>query len=123
MPLTYRFEVTNAAGAVVENVVVPGGAGSTSRTVTAELDSEAPYQWRVRPEYQGTAGPWTARAAFVSPPSEGYLKGAELYDPLMNGKTIGTIVGPVTFIPGVGVQARNVRQPHRLRASGAAGGW
>jgi hypothetical protein len=104
VPLTYRFELTNAAGAVVEDVVVPGGAGSTSRTVTADLDSEAPYQWRCRPEYQGTAGPWTARAAFVSPPSEGYLKGAELYDPLVNGKTVGTIVGPVTFIPGVGVR-------------------
>jgi hypothetical protein len=104
VPLTYRFEVTNAAGAVVEDVVVAGGAGSTSHTVTNTLDSEAPYQWRVRPEYQGTAGPWSARAAFISPPSEGYLKGAELYDPLMNGKTIGTIVGPVTFIPGVGVK-------------------
>lgn len=104
VPLSYRFELTNAAGAVVEDVVVPGGAGSTSRQVTADLDSEAPYQWRCRPEYQGTAGPWTARASFVSPPSEGYLKGAELYDPLMNGKTIGTIVGPVTFIPGVGVR-------------------
>ena len=83
---------------------MPAGAGTTSRTVTADLDSEAPYQWRVRPEYQGTAGPWSARAAFVSPPSEGYIKGGELYDPLINGKTIGTIVGPVTFIPGVGVR-------------------
>jgi hypothetical protein len=104
VPLLYRFEVTNAAGAVVEDVVVPGGAGSTSHTVAAALDSEAPHQWRARPEYQGTAGPWTAKAAFVSPPSEGYLKGAELYDPLINGKTVGTIVGPVTFIPGVGVR-------------------
>jgi hypothetical protein len=104
VPLSYRFELTNAAGATVENVLVAGGSGTTSRIVTADLDSEAPYQWRVRPEYQGTAGPWSARVSFVSPASNGYLRGGELYDPLINGKTIGTIVGPVTFIPGVGVR-------------------
>ena len=103
-PLTYRFEVTNAAGAVIENAVVAGGAGTTSHTIAAELESEQNYQWRARPEYQGTAGPWAARQAFVSPQSQGYLRGGELYDPLTNGKTIGTIVGPVTFIPGVGVR-------------------
>jgi hypothetical protein len=103
-PLSYRFELTNAAGAVVENVVVPSGSGTTSRTVAADLDSEVPHQWRVRPEYQGTPGPWSAVATFVSPASTGYLRGGELYDPLINGKTIGTVVGPVTFIPGVGAR-------------------
>jgi hypothetical protein len=103
-PLSYRFEVTNAAGAVVENALVAGGSGTTSHTIAAELDSEASYQWRVRPEFQGNAGPWSARNAFVSPQSVGYMRGAELYDPLTNGKTIGSIVGPVTFIPGVGVR-------------------
>jgi hypothetical protein len=104
VPLSYRFELTNAAGAIVENILVPAGSGTTSRTVTADLDSEAPYEWRVRSEYDGTPGPWSARASFISPISEGYIKGWELYDPLTNGKTIGTIVGPVTFIPGVGVR-------------------
>jgi hypothetical protein len=103
-PLSYRFEVINAAGAVIESVVVAGGSGTTSHTIAAELESEANYQWRARPELQGTAGPWSAMAAFVSPQSQGYLRGGELYDPLTNGKTIGTIVGPVTFIPGVGVR-------------------
>jgi hypothetical protein len=104
--LAYRFELTNAAGAVVENVLVAAGSGTTSRTVAADLDSEVPYQWRVRPEHQatGTAGPWSARATFLSPPSVGYMKGAELYDPIMNGTTIGRVVGPVTFIPGVGAR-------------------
>ena len=116
VPLSYRFELTNAAGAVVENILVPSGAGTTSRTVTADLDSEAPYQWRVRPEYQGTAGPWSARASFVSPPSEGYIKGAELYDPLTNGRTIGHHRRPGDVHPGRRREARNLRQPHRLRA-------
>jgi len=102
--LQYRFEVTNAAGAVVENALVNGGSGTTSRTVAATLDGDATYSWRVRPEYQGTAGPWSARFSFIAPQTTGYLRGAELYDPLTNGTTIGTVVGPVTFIPGVGAK-------------------
>jgi hypothetical protein len=104
VPLSYRFELTNAAGAVVENVLVAGGSGTTSRTVAADLDSESPYTWRARAEFQGTAGPWTGSATFISPASVGYLRGGELYDPLINGKTIGQIVGSVDFIPGVGAR-------------------
>ena len=104
VPFSYRFELSNPAGAIVENVLVAGGAGTTSRTVAADLDSEVPYTWRVRAEYQGNAGPWTGSATFISPASQGYLRGGELYDPLINGKTVGNIVGPVTFIPGVGVR-------------------
>jgi hypothetical protein len=104
VPFSYRFELSNPAGAVVENVLVAGGAGTTSRTVAADLDSEVPYTWRVRAEYQGNAGPWTGSATFISPTSQGYIRGPELYDPLINGKTVGTVVGPVTFIPGVGVR-------------------
>jgi len=102
--LSYRFELTDAAGAVVENVVVEGGSGNTGYTVTTALDGEQTYQWRARAEYQGVAGPWSGRQAFVSPLSEGYIRGNELYDPLNNGKTVGTIHGPVTFIPGVGAR-------------------
>jgi hypothetical protein len=104
VPLSYRFELTNASGAVVENVVVAGGAGATSRVVAADLDSEAAYTWRARAEYQGAAGPWSGSATFVSPVGEGYIRGGELYDPLINGKTVGTIIGPTTFIPGVGLR-------------------
>ena len=35
---------------------------------------------------------------------DAYIRGNELYDPLIDGKTIGTIHGPVTFIPGLGVR-------------------
>jgi hypothetical protein len=104
VPLTYRFELTNEGGGVVESVVVDGGAGSTVRAVTAELEGERMYQWRARAEYQGVAGPWSGRQSFVSPQSEGYIRGNELYDPLINGKTVGEIHGPVQFIPGVGVK-------------------
>jgi hypothetical protein len=104
VPLSYRIEVTNAAGANVETAVVAGGTNATSRPVTAALDGEQAYQWRVRAEYQGNAGPWSAVQSFVAPVNDGYIRGNELYDPLINGKTIGEVHGPVTFIPGVGVR-------------------
>ena len=42
--------------------------------------------------------------SFVAPLNTGYLVGNELYDPLINGKTVGTPSGPVTFVPGVGLR-------------------
>ena len=36
--------------------------------------------------------------------SGGYIRDNEVFDPLTNGRTVGEIVGPVTFIPGVGVR-------------------
>jgi hypothetical protein len=110
-PLSYRFELTRG-GTLVETAVVGSGPGTTSYTIVAELEGEVTYEWRARAEYhgtaqaaaQGTAGPWATKAAFVAPQTAGYMKGAELYDPLINGTTIGTVVGPVTFIPGVGAR-------------------
>jgi hypothetical protein len=104
VPLSYRFELTDAAGAVVENVVVESGSGSTVYAVTTALEGEQMYQWRARAEYQGVGGPWSTRQAFVSPQSEGYIRGNEIYDPLINGKTVGEIHGAVQLIPGVGAK-------------------
>jgi len=104
VPLQYRFEIYDAAGTAVHSASVGSGAGATAYTVPIDLEGEKPYSWSVRTEYQGSAGPWSARAAFVAPTSNGYIRGTELYDPLNNGRSIGNVVGPVTFIPGVGVK-------------------
>lgn len=104
VPLSYRFELMNSTGALVETALVAGGPTSTARTVAAQLEGERTYQWRVRAEFQGIPGPWAAVQSFVAPPNDGYIRGAELYDPLINGKTVGEIHGPVTFIPGVGLR-------------------
>ena len=105
-PLSYRFQVFNAGGAQVYNspLVAGGSSGTTSHAVTASLDGDQTYQWQARAEYNGAAGPWSARESFVAPVNDGYIKGSELYDPLINGRTIGEIHGPVTFLPGVGVK-------------------
>src|SRR6266567_994321 len=91
VPLSYRIDVMNAGGGNVESAVVGGGASSTSRVVTAALEGEKTYQWRVRAEYQGVAGPWSTVQSFIAPPNDGYVRGNELYDPLNNGQTVGTI--------------------------------
>jgi hypothetical protein len=106
LPLSYRFEVYNAAGArVYQSALVPSGAGgTTAHIVTTPLEGEQTYQWQSRAEYDGAAGPWGPRAAFFLEATNGYIRGNELYDPLINGQTIGQIHGPVTFIPGLGVR-------------------
>ena len=105
-PLSFRFETINAAGATVESVLEAPGAGTTSHTVTAGLEGDLTYRWRARPEYQGTAGPWSAYQAFVASQTDAYNRPGALYDPLTNGKTIGRIGGSgnVTWVPGQGIR-------------------
>ena len=98
--LQYRFQVFNASGSLVQEGVV----NSPSFTITADLDFDARYTWRTRAEAEGAFGPWSTTASFLSPEGGGYIRGNELYDPLYDGKTVGVIHGPVTFIPGVGVK-------------------
>ncbi len=103
--LTYRFEIYNGGGALVHTGFSGSGSGgTTSYAPEADLEGEKPYQWRARAEYQGAGGPWSEQASFVAPTTTGYIRGSEVYDPLTQGKTVGDIHGPVTFIPGVGVK-------------------
>lgn len=106
LPATYRFQVFNAAGVLAYEAanVASGGSGITAHTVTATLEGDQAYSWRARAEIGSETGPWSDRANFVAPATNGYIRGAELYDPLMNGKTVGTMNGPLTFIPGVGLK-------------------
>ena len=103
---TYRIQVLNAGGTLAYEVanLAQGGAGVTAHTITASLEGDRPYSWRARAEHDGAIGPWSAAANFVAPASTGYIRGNELYDPLVNGKTVGSMVGPLTFIPGVGLK-------------------
>ena len=104
----YRFQVFNAAGArVYESPLVnQGSGGTTSHTVTATLDSDQTYSWWARAELSQTFTAWSPRnnATFVSPANTGYITGNELYDPLINGRTVGELHGPVQFIPGLGLK-------------------
>jgi hypothetical protein len=107
-PLSYRFEIYNPSGTRIHaSGLVPEGSGGTTAYVvplSVELEPEQVHEWQARAEAEGEAGPWSPRASFLSAPAVGHLRGNELYDPLINGKTVGEISGPVTFIPGVGVR-------------------
>ncbi len=103
VPLTYRFEIYDGSTKVYTSGLVPAGSSTTSDIPSANLTVDKAYQWQARAEYQGAVGPWsTPRASFIASTTSGYIRGNEVYDPLIDGKTVGTIYGPVTFIPGVG---------------------
>jgi len=83
VPLQYRFQVMNAAGTIVAQALVP----STSWTVAATLAPNATHTWRVRSEYLGEAGPWSATLSFIT------VDPAIINDPLTNGTTTGARIG------------------------------
>jgi hypothetical protein len=107
LALAYDWEVYDAAGTKVRTEVVNGTSWKA-----LGLNYEQRYTWRVRAtaSYLGTDGkavdtygPWSNFGSFITPQNVGYIRGNELYDPLFNGKTVGTIVGPAHFVPGVGL--------------------
>ncbi len=103
-PVTYRYEIRNEAGATVVTGTQAAAAGATtSIPVSGALAYDSDHSWRVRAEYNGAFGPWSAYAAFKTPAGS-YINGNEVLDVLSDGKTIGQAVGGVTFLPGVGAQ-------------------
>ncbi len=103
---SYEYEVKNAAGSVVY-ARVTGGVGSgpnnVEHTVEGSLEFDAAHTWRVRAVVPGAVGPWSAAASFRTP-SGGYISASEIFDPLTNGRTIGTPSGPVNFLAGKGAE-------------------
>jgi hypothetical protein len=114
--LVYHLEIKNGGG----TTVCTGTATSSGSTVTVRptctIDFDTNYTWRIRAAATNSAavGPWSAAASFRSP-SGGYIRPQEVFDPLTNGKTVGEIIGPVTFIPGVGVRLEDFESHIRYR--------
>lgn len=101
----YRFQVIIEGTIVHDTVVGQTSSSTTSWQVPADLPTDKQVRWRARAELESAFGPWSSDATFLSPEKlEGYIRGNEVYDPLIDGKTVGVPVGSVTFIPGVGVQ-------------------
>ena len=104
--LSHRFEIYNDAKTkVCDSGLISGSGPTVSFTATScTLAFDAPHTWRVRAEYQGGVGPWSADASFKSP-AGGYIRGNELFDPLTNGpSTVMSASSGVTWLPGVGVR-------------------
>jgi hypothetical protein len=115
---TYEFQISDTStfsattvsstiqgfDAQVGKTGVPeGSGGKTSFTVESDLQPTTAFFWRAR-AIQGTAtGPWSDTFKFKSK-LVGFNRAGELYDPLIHGETIGTIVGSATFLPGQGLR-------------------
>ncbi len=103
---SYEFEIRNSAGGVVYSRVTGGGAAgpdNVSHAVEGALEFDQPHTWRARASFGGEVGPWSVAASFRTP-SGGYIRDNELFDPLTNGRTVGSPSGPTQFIPGKGVE-------------------
>jgi len=114
---TYEFQVsdkndfstTSSPGpfpVLARQTGIPEGSGTTSYTPDFDLQPATRLFWRAR-LVQGTdVSDWTTTRSFNTA-IVGYNRPGELYDPLVFGNTIGTIVGSTTFIAGQGIRLNN----------------
>jgi len=115
---TYEFQVsdtTSFTSATTSSVitgfnaqvgktgVAEGANGKTSWTPDSDLQPTTVFFWRARAVQGSATGPWSDTFQFKSK-LVGFNRPGELYDPLIHGETVGTIVGSGTFIPGKGLQ-------------------
>jgi hypothetical protein len=101
-PLAYRFQI------LLNGQVVKESRRSSLRWPLPDLESNTTYSWRVRGEQGPFFGPWMAEWTFkTAEQPDGYIRGGELYDPLVDGKSVGILHGPVTLIPGRGAKMEN----------------
>ena len=92
--LAFDFELYDSNNVKVRTEVVNG-----TTWVVRGLDFEGHYTWRVRGTSDDAYGPWSTFGSFTTPSNKGYIRGNELFDPLTNGQTVGTLLNDVTFLP------------------------
>jgi len=97
--LSYQFQIRSGSTVVFDSGIVGGiGNGPTQVQFTPNvaLTPDATFTWRARAAFGASVGPWSSDATFKSPVG-GFIRGNELFDPLVGGRTVGQIVGPATF--------------------------
>jgi hypothetical protein len=95
--------VTGFAVAASKTGIPEGTGGKTSWTPDSDLQPTTAFFWRARATQGTSTGPWSETAKFKSR-LVGFIRAGELYDPLIHGDTVGTLVGSAHFVPGKGVQ-------------------
>jgi hypothetical protein len=83
--------------------VAEDGSGKTSFDLPDDLQPTTRFYWRARVHQGSTDGPWSSTRSFKTQ-IQGYNRPGELYDPLINGQTVGALVGSVTLAEGVGAR-------------------
>ena len=112
---TYEFQVadksdfstTTSTGAfpvLAHQTGVPENAGgTTSYTPDFDLQPATRFYWRSRVTQGSSVSDWSATRNFTTP-IVGYNRPGELFDPLTNGSTIGTMVGSMDFLGEQGLR-------------------
>jgi hypothetical protein len=114
---TYEFQISDRTDfslgatlaasfivAVNQTNVAEGSDGQTSFTVAGDLQPTTRMYWRARAVQGTSTSPWSNAADFKTK-LVGYSIPGELYDPLIHpGESIGTIIGPHTWVPGRGLR-------------------
>ena len=108
-PITLEFDIARQGGPQIDNTkLLQGFSGSTTYVMNRQLEVNTTYTVRVRGVYQTAFGPWSDTTTFRTPnlpPAR--VTASEIFDPLIDGNTAGSVVGSVTMIPGVGAQLNN----------------
>jgi hypothetical protein len=114
-PRTYEFQVSDdpdfapasassvarSYRVVVSQSGIAEGPNDASFAVAVDLQPTTRFYWRARARQGTVDGPWSTVATFRTK-IQGYNRPGELYDPLADGTTIGTVVNSVTLTPGRG---------------------
>ena len=101
--------------------VAEGPDGRTSFTVSQDLQPATRMYWRARVVQGSSTSAWSEAAAFRTE-LVGYSRAGELYDPLINGKTIGTVVGAHAWVAGKGIRLETERSYVRYQLAEALTG-
>ena len=108
-PRTYEFQLSTSSTfsplAFTRSGVAENAAVSTSLTIDQDLLPTTRYYWRVRMTQGTTNSDWSPVGKFKTR-LVGYNKPGALYDPLVNGETVGSIGGSgnITWVPGGGIR-------------------
>ncbi len=113
---TYEFQVSDRTDfslgssltasflvAVSQSNVPEGSDGRTSFTVAQDLQPATRMYWRARVTQGTSTSSWSEPAMFRTK-LVGYSRPGELYDPLIHSESIGTIIGPHSWVPGKGIK-------------------
>ncbi|MDQ3168810.1 MAG: hypothetical protein M3Q55_01585 [Acidobacteriota bacterium] len=88
-PVRYRYEIRNEAGTTVVSGTQAAGSGTqTNVTISQSLEFDTLHTWRVRAEYNGAFGPWSAPASFRTAAGS-FINDDTVLDLLTDGETLG----------------------------------
>lgn len=100
--------VVNATG------IPEGGGGTTSFTPEQDLQPATRLYWRARMTQGSKTSDWSPTSRFRTR-LVGFVHAGELYDPLIQGETVGTPVGSTTFVPNEGMRINDENSYVRYR--------